>query len=172
MTSSAASDTDSARNRVSGSVGADRLEHGQPAAVGHVHVEQHDVGTLSRVMTAIASADAAGLADHVDPLAELGAHAGAEHRMVVDQHDPCAVIAGGILISTSVPPPGVLRHLAPVPPCRSIRPMIEPRTPCRSSATASRSKPTPRSLTKTLTCVGLDLGVERHASSRRSAWPR
>ena len=47
MTSSGASETDSARNRTSG-CGADRRDHRLAAAVGQVHVEQHDVGARSR----------------------------------------------------------------------------------------------------------------------------
>ena len=91
MTSSAASETDSARKRVSGSSGPTASQHRQPAAVGHVDVEQHDVRAC-RADHRDRLGTVARLADDVDPVAELGAHPGAEHRVVVDQHDPHAQV--------------------------------------------------------------------------------
>ena len=44
MTSSAASETDSARKRASGLALVHPAQHLDPAAAGQVHVEQHDVG--------------------------------------------------------------------------------------------------------------------------------
>ena len=44
MTSSGASQTDSARNCTSGSSATSSLEHRPAPAAGQVHVEQHDVG--------------------------------------------------------------------------------------------------------------------------------
>ena len=47
MTSSAASDTDSARNcTLAGRARAQPADDLDAAAVGHVHVEQHDVGRV------------------------------------------------------------------------------------------------------------------------------
>ena len=45
------------------------------------------------------------VAEHVDQAVEFGAHAGAEQRVVVDDHDAGH---GSITSSTSVPIPGVL----------------------------------------------------------------
>ena len=73
-----------------------------------------------------------GLAHHVDPRlpAELGAHAAAEHRVVVDEEDPTSPAAAlrharhspssGISIPISVPLPRVLRTVT-VPPRLSTR---------------------------------------------------
>src|SRR5699024_1899916 len=58
----------------------------------------------------------------------------------------CGIL--GIRSCTSVPSPGSVRMRAP-PPWRSIRPMMDPRTPMRSCGMVSRSKPTPRSRTNT-----------------------
>src|SRR4029453_10906903 len=114
------------------------------------------------------------LADNGYRTADLGLDAGAEHGMVVDDHDTVRPVfdaralgiglAGGpqsaglvrslvhLLISsrTSGPSPGAERTGA-LPPCRAMRSMMLPLTPMRSSATASTSNPFPRSLTKTST---------------------
>ena len=86
MTSSAASDTDSARNGVAGRVGADLAQDLEAAAVGHVDVEQDDVGrALADQRDRLGHGR--GVADDVDEPVELGAHAGAKQRVVVDEHD-------------------------------------------------------------------------------------
>ena len=66
---------------------------------------------MVRVITAIASATRAGLADDVDPVAQLGPHAGPEHRMVVDQHHVAVTNARlGILhLDLGARSPGLLR---------------------------------------------------------------
>ena len=88
MTSSAASDTLSARKTTSGQRGVHLFEHGAAAAVRHVHVEQHDVGRV-RGDPDDRLADRPGLADDLDPVVvqpgQLGLDAGAEQRVVVDQ---------------------------------------------------------------------------------------
>src|SRR6185503_5430152 len=97
--------------------------------------------------------------------AQLGAHPGPEHRVVVDQEDSEASALGighradsfaavmlsrvvGSMRRTSVPSPGVLR-ISARPPWRFIRPMIDPRTPWRDSSTPLMSNPAPRSRTNT-----------------------
>ena len=163
MTSSAASETDSASQRTSGSSRAQRLQHGQPAAAGQVHVEQDDVRTggpdaLDR------GRDVGGLADHVDVGAQLGPHTGADHRVVVDDEHPRlaarhAALRLGSDSSTSVPSPGAERTSA-VPPSRVSRPVTESRSPRRSGGTAAGSNPAPRSRTKTETRSARHLRVE------------
>jgi hypothetical protein len=58
MTSSAASETDRARNTTSGLVARTSLDHRAPAATGEVHVDQHDLR--------------AGGPDGVDRLIDIG----------------------------------------------------------------------------------------------------
>jgi hypothetical protein len=95
--------------------------------------------------------DGGRLADEVDRVAELGAHARAEQAMVVHEHDaPSHARLPGSVSSTSVPSPGAEAIVA-VPPTRRMRPSIDSAIPRRSSATRERSKPTPRSRTNTLT---------------------
>ena len=91
----------------------------------------------------------AWLADDVDRFPELAAHAGSEEPVVVDDHD--ATGHGWLLGSdgsTSVPSPGVDVIVA-VPWCRRMRPSIDSVSPRRPDGTSPRSKPTPRSRTKT-----------------------
>src|SRR4029079_14009463 len=93
----------------------------------------------------------AGLADDVHRVAELRAHAREEEVMVVDEND--AALHGALLVmcsSTSVPSPGLVTTVA-FPPARSSRPSIDSTRPRRSAGTAARSKPPPRSRTKTET---------------------
>ena len=114
------------------------------------------------MISGTASATRPGLADDLDLVAELAAHAGAEELVVVDEHDARlhdAAPAAGVS-STSVPSPGVEAIVA-VPPARAIRPSIDSASPRRSAGTAARSKPAPRSRTKTLTRVVVGLGVDR-----------
>ena len=80
--------------------------------------------------------------------------------MVVDQHDAALHDAlRGRCSSTSVPSPGLETTVAR-PPARSIRPSIDSTRPRRSAGTAARSKPAPRSRTKTDDRVVGDLGVD------------
>jgi hypothetical protein len=89
--------------------GADLPDHGEPAAVGHVHVEQDHVGAgLADQLNGLA--DGPSFADHVDELRELRPHSRAEQRVVVDDHDsrPLAHRRSSQRI-TSQPSPGSLR---------------------------------------------------------------
>ena len=108
-------------------------------------------------MHATASSTVGGVAEHVDQPVELGAHARAEQRVVVDDDD---ARHGSITSSTSVPVPGVLWIVAR-PPWRSMRAIIESRTPRRSAGAASGSKPGPAVAHEDLGAAVLDLGVER-----------
>ena len=90
MTSSGASDTDSARKRTSGCSREHAADHGLTAAVGHVHVDEHDVGApLADHLDG--GVDLRRLADDVGVVAELGAHAAAEQVVVVDEEHPHGV---------------------------------------------------------------------------------
>ena len=53
------------------------VDHRDSAAVGHVHVEQHDIGPFV-ADRCHGLGDGLGVADDVDPPLQLGAHAGAE----------------------------------------------------------------------------------------------
>ena len=123
--------------------------------------------------------DRPGVAENVDQVLELGAHAGAEQGVVVDDDDASAVErirsrrrSPSIRSATSVPPPGIARDLAS-PPSRSIRPMIDSRTPRRSAGTAAGSKPGPRSRTNTSIAPVLRPPRRRGSGSARPrTWPR
>src|SRR4051794_35061164 len=148
---------------------AHRVQDRPPAAVRHVHVEQHHVRLGGRD-PGDRLVHRARLAHHVDVRAQLGPYARTEHRVVVDQEDgePAVLhryglghgvvsfaravtlsLDAGMVSRTSVPSPGALR-ISARPPWRCMRPMIEPRTPWRESSTASMSNPAPRSRTNTL----------------------
>ena len=146
-----------------------------------MHVEQHDVGAV-RGHRGDGLVDVGGLGDDLDQAGagrgELGAHPGAEHRVVVDDQDahgaarrgrrlgagvavigaPRGAVGGGLVRAagsrsrTSVPSPGAERTSA-VPPWRAIRSRMLCRTPWRSSGSRSGSKPAPRSRTKTSTAA-------------------
>ncbi len=88
MTSSAASDTDRARKRVSGSSARQRGQHRRAAAVGQVDVEQDDVGAGAPDPGQTASATEPASPTTSTRGAELGADAGPEHGVVVDQVAP------------------------------------------------------------------------------------
>src|SRR5512138_385335 len=98
-----------------------------------MHVEQHDVrGRLED--RAHGLVDGGGVADDFELPLELRAHTGAEQLVIVDDDD--AGPHRSILSSTSVPPPSAVRIVA-CPPWRSIRPMIDSRTPRRSGGIAA-----------------------------------
>ena len=122
-------------------------------------------------MTRTAPLDVLGLADDLDRVAQLGAHAGAEHPVVVDQHHARRAVrrgAGraapgvgssvtvallGISSWTSVPSPSALRTW-PAPPWRSIRPKTDWRRPEPVLGHGAGSNPGPRSRTNTVTWSG------------------
>ena len=126
-------------------VGRDGVDDRVAASVGQVDVEEDDLG-VELLDQRHGVRHRSGLADDLDGVTELGAHAGEEEAVVVDEDD--ATLHRGSLSSTSVPPPGGLVTVA-LPPARSRRPSIDSRMPSRSSGTAPRSKPTPRSRRKT-----------------------
>src|SRR5438477_940419 len=120
------------------------------AAVGEVDIEQHDVRVeLADQRNRLG--DSARLADDVDRCRDLAADAGAEQLVIVDENDAeCHVELRGSRSSTSVPEPGAVTIVA-VPPARASLPSIDSVRPRRSSATAARSNPVPRSRTNTET---------------------
>src|SRR6478735_1147107 len=179
-----------------------------PVAAGQVHVEEHDVGSLL-LDDLHGRLDRTGLAGDLEREGpgprrggeggQLGAHAGAEHVVVVDDddadgprvgHEACswgsgsgvlrgwlpAVLLGSVTGAggSAGPPaedasgsvgcrtgrrrttsvPSARRRMRAVPPWRSMRPMIDSRTPARSSGTVSRSKPAPWSRTNASTASG------------------
>ena len=67
-------------------------------------VEQHDVGLRRAAISATASSTGR-LADDVDQRLELGPHAGAEQRVVVDDQDRGSLTVASSTSSTSVPSP-------------------------------------------------------------------
>ena len=91
ITSSAASETDRARKRVVASCfaaagSAQPTHHLGATAAGEVHVEQHHLRlVLEHGLHGLV--DVGRLGDDVDGGAELGPDAGAEHGVVVDDHD-------------------------------------------------------------------------------------
>ena len=90
MTSSAASETLSARNTTSGCGGAHLAQHLDAAAVRHVDVEQDDVRAQVRD-PGDRLGDRTGLTDHRhvgNAAVQLGAHARAEQGVVVDEEHP------------------------------------------------------------------------------------
>ena len=127
-----------------------RLQHRHAAAVGQVHVEQHDVG-LRRGDHRQRLGGRGRLAHDVVMGGELGAHARAEEMVIVDDDDPQpahdAPSTTPMRSAISVPSPG-RDSTAAVPPAAAIRPMIESRTPRRSVGT-SRVEAGPSSRTKT-----------------------
>ena len=113
MTSSAASDADSARKRTCRVLGGDAVQHGSAAAPRQVHVEQSHVGS-QRPDRGDRLVDVAGLAHHLGDVADLGAHARAHHGVVVHDQDPdhLATPDSGMRSSTSVPVPTADRGAA------------------------------------------------------------
>src|SRR5688500_4013240 len=133
-----------------GPVGRDRVDDRVAAPVGEVDVEEDDVG-VELLDQRHRLGHAPGRTDDFDCVAELRAHSGEEERVVVDEDDPRLHDALlGRRSSTSVPSPGVLAIVAR-PPTRSSLPSIDSTMPRRSPGTAARSKPAPRSRTKTAT---------------------
>ena len=148
MTSSAASDTDSARNRDVGLRPAARAAiTARAAAAGHVDVEQHDVGLRSR--------------DHarrprrrrrprprLDGVAELGAHAGQEQPWSSTRKTRTGGAHAGHApprqpSSTSVPSPGAERIVGRAAVALHAPEDRLARCPRRSSGTVAGSNPRP-----------------------------
>ena len=122
-------------------------------------VEQHDIG-VELLDERNGLGDARRLADDVDRFRELRANAREEELVIVDEYDATLhAVLRGSLSSTSVPLPGSLVIVA-CPPARASRPSIDSAMPCRSGGTAARSKPAPRSWTKTATSSSVDLRVD------------
>ncbi len=62
----------------------DRLDDRLATAVGHVDVDEHDVGAaLADELDG--RADLVGVPDHLDGVPELGPHPGQEEMMIVDE---------------------------------------------------------------------------------------
>ncbi len=137
MTSSAASETDRARKRISGQ---------------QDHVGLGAADALDRRVRVGGGADDGELGP------QLGPQPGEEELVVVDQEHPDGAagaprgnahrpsLGRGMVMVTSVPAPGSLA-MATVPPWRWMRPRIESAMPWRSGGVASGSKPLPWSRT-------------------------
>ena len=125
-----------------------------------MHVEQDDIGQPF-IDELDGGLGLVGFAHHLDRVAELGPDAGPEDGMVLDQEDsgpPTRLgrhgVGGrhltrarrGMQSWISAPSPGAERTTAE-PPKRAIRARMDWAMPCRSSGTASGSKPRPRSRT-------------------------
>ena len=124
-----------------------------------MHVEQDDIGQPF-IDELDGGLGLVGFAHHIHRVAELGPDAGPEDGMVLDQEDPGpsarlgARLGGrhltrarrGMQSWTSAPSPGAERTMAE-PPKRAMRARMDCAMPCRSSGTASGSKPRPRSRT-------------------------
>ena len=131
------------------------LEDRLASPAGQVHVEEHDVGR-ERDDCGDGRVDIGRLADEVDRVGQLGLHAGAEERVVVDDEDTGRARAGarcrghrGTLSSHSVPAP-TAESSAAVPRTRASRPTIDSAMPTRSpsaSAVPPGSNPQPVSRT-------------------------
>ena len=106
ITSSAASETDSARKRTPGRSGATALMIASPLPSWRWTSSSTTSG-IELLDQRHGLGDARGLADDVDRVAELGAHAGEEELVVVDEDDAALHVAlRGSRSSTSVPSPG------------------------------------------------------------------
>ena len=145
MTSSAASDTDRARNTTSGSSGLMVSSTALPPPPGRWTSSRTTSGWVAR-MPRHGGLDISRLAEDLDGVAELRPHTGAEHLVVVDQEDAGHGHDRGTSSTTSVPSSGAVCTSAR-PPWRAMRPMIDSRTPTRPGSTASSTKPLPRSRT-------------------------
>ena len=135
-------------------------DHALAAAVAEVDVEQDDVG-VELADQRHRLRDAAGLADDVDGLAELAAHAGAEELVVVDEHDAplhARALGDRQLDLGSLARRGDDRRGAAD---ARMRPSIDSVMPWRSAGTAARSNPAPRSRTNTVRLLAAALGVDR-----------
>src|SRR5690606_37294357 len=90
--------------------------------------------------------DVGGLTDHFQVVRELGANAGSEQIVIVDDEDTDG--HSGTSSFHSVPQPGSERTVA-CPPRLATRPMMDSLTPSRSVGRSCGSKPRPRSRTNT-----------------------
>ena len=157
MTSSAASDTDSARNRTSGSRRrAPAQRPRRPPPPGRCTSSSTTSGACAAI-TVDRRVDVLGLADDLDGVAELGAHAACgtsggrrrarRARRAVGSVAPCAARRRSPVARHRQPHLGALARLrrddVALPPWRSIRPTIDCRTPSRSSGTASEVEARP-----------------------------
>ena len=176
ITSSAASETDSARNFTAGRSGATAAITASPPPSGRCTSSRTTSGSSSR-MSGPASATVPASPTMSTSPAELVADAGAEQLVVIDQHDADHDSPPlGMVSSTSVPFPGDDVIVAD-PPARRRRASIESAIPRRSAATAAASNPTPRSRTIYSDCRRFDLGVDGDLvtaarASRHSPSPR
>ena len=72
---------------MSGCAAPDRLDDGPPSPVGHVDVDQDDIGqALADELDG--SGHLVGVPHELDGVAQLGPHPGAKEMVVVDQEDP------------------------------------------------------------------------------------
>ena len=121
ITSSAASETESARNFTPGRSGATPHDHSLAAAVGQVHVEQHDVG-IELLDQRHRLGDRARPRRRSRPSRRARrAHPRGTDRGRRPARRDAMLRSCGSVSSTSVPSPGVETILA-VPPARAIRP--------------------------------------------------
>jgi len=134
----------------------DRAKDRLAPAVGHVHVEEDDVGgTLEDHLDG--GRHFIGLAHDVNGVGNLGPDARANEFVVIDQEHARSVGLGhrdrGMTSWTSEPEPTTVLIDASPPSC-PMRSRIDRAMPRRSAGIASRSNPTPRSRTKIEIVVG------------------
>src|SRR5690606_5504550 len=133
----------------------DVVDHRQSPTSRHVHVDEDYVG-IGLADAGDGVVDVGSGAHDLEPIGELfelGLHSGEEQGVIVDQKQADHLISPSLPLTgthrwTSVPSPG-LASISEPPPTLCIRPRIESFNPRRSSGTDSRSKPRPKSATKT-----------------------
>ena len=162
ITSSGASETDSARKRAAGRrAGATLRITSTPPPPGMCTSSSTTSGSRPRSCATASSTVAASPHDRTSAV-ELAAHARAEQLVVVDDHDAgLAHRAPWSTSSTSVPAPGGL-HDRRGPPWRSMRPTIDSRKPAPVLGDGGGSKPGPRSRTNTCGRARRRFGVDVH----------
>ena len=176
MTSSGASLTESARNWTSGCVASTSRDHPRPPPAGMCTSTSTTSGTRSRIIS-IAASTSAACADHVELVAELGAHAREEQLMVVDEEDPgqcsCAPPPSSAA-ATSRPPFPRRGRSGPrrCPPARARRSTIEPAIPRAVGGDGRGIEPAPAVADEDRHPVGLDLEVHATTAPRPSGVPR